>query len=150
MMLNILYQLLKGVVENTHMLQWLKTIIGAKFEGARVKAGATRSLQQANGTVTLDKQFCAVPSYLTLKIFKEYSEVKQWDGSEYRAACRQLVPIVTPPLIKDDPAVLHCVEAIIDFVHMAQYKSHTNETLRYMKYALYQIDQTKGAFRDAR
>ncbi len=32
---------------------------------------------------------------------------------------------------------------------MAQYKSHTDETLRYMGYALYRINQTKRAFRNA-
>ena len=129
MMLDILHQLLKRVVGGTHMFQWLKTVIGAKFKGARVKAGATRSLQQANGTVLLDERFCAVLSYPTLKIFKEYSKVKQWDRSEYWAACRQLVPVVTPLLIKDDPTVFQCMRAIIDFAHMAQYKSHINETV---------------------
>ncbi len=47
-MLDILHQLLKGVVGSMHMLQWLKTIIGAKFKGACVKANITKSLQQAN------------------------------------------------------------------------------------------------------
>ncbi len=109
-----------------------------------------KSLQQAIGTVLLDQCFRAMPFYPTLKIFKEYSKVKQWDGSEYWAACRQLVSVVTPLLIKDDPTVLQCIRAIIDFVHMAQYKSHTDETLHYMGYALYRINQTKGAFKDAR
>ncbi len=45
MMLDILHQLLKGVVSGTHMLQWLKTIIRAMFKGACVKAGTTKSLQ---------------------------------------------------------------------------------------------------------
>ncbi len=44
MMLDILHQLLKGVVASTHMLQWLNTIIEAKFEGVCVKAGTTKSL----------------------------------------------------------------------------------------------------------
>ncbi len=83
MMLDIFHQLLKGMVGGTHMLQCLKTIIEAKFKGVRVKADTTKSLQQANGTVLLDQRFYIVPSYLTLKIFKEYSEMKQWDGSEY-------------------------------------------------------------------
>ena len=77
MMLDIFHQLLKRVVGGTHMLQWLKTVIGAKFKGAWVKVGATRSLQQANNTRLLDEKFCYLPSYPTLKIFKEYSEVKQ-------------------------------------------------------------------------
>ena len=137
MMLDILHQLLKEVVGDTHMLQWLKNIVGAKFKGARVKAGATRSLHQANGTVLFDERFCCMPSHPTLKIFKEYSKVKQWDGSEYRAACHLLVLIVALLLIKDDPALLQCVQAVIDFVYMAQYKSHSNQTLRYMQHALY-------------
>ncbi len=33
---------------------------------------------------------------------------------------------------------------------MAQYKSHTDKTLRYMGHTLYRINQTKGAFRDTR
>ncbi len=82
-MLDILHQLLKEVVDGTYMLQWLKTIIKAKFKGAYIKAGTTKSLQQVNGTILLDQYFCAVPFYLTLKIFKEYNKVKQWDGSEY-------------------------------------------------------------------
>ncbi len=82
-MLDILYQLLKEVVGGTHMLQWLKTIIRAKFKGACVKPGTTKSLQQANEMILLDQRFRAVPSYPTLKIFKKYSEVKQWDESKY-------------------------------------------------------------------
>ncbi len=74
--------------------------------------------------------------------------MKQWNGSEYWVACRQLIPVVTLLLIKDDSAILQYIQAIIDFVHMAQYKSHTNSTLYYIKYALYQIYQTKRAFRD--
>ncbi len=31
---------------------------------------------------------------------------------------------------------------------MAQYKSYTDETLRYIEYAFYWINQTKGEFRD--
>ena len=149
-MLDILHQLLKRVVGGTHMLHWLKNIVGAKFKGAHVKAGAMRSLHQANRTVLLDERLCCVPFYPTLKIFKEYSKVKKWDRSEYWAACRQLVPVVALLLIKDDPALLQFVRTIIDFVHMAQYKLHNNQTLRYMQHAFCRINQTKGAFRDAR
>ncbi len=127
----------------------MKTITGAKFKEARVKAGTKKSLQQANGTVLLNQCFRTVPSYPNLKIFKEYSEIKQWDGSEYWAACRQLVPVVTPLLIKDDPGVLQCIQAIIDYVHMVQYKSHTDKTLCYMGHAFYRINQTKKVFKDA-
>ncbi len=104
--LNILYQLLKRVVDGIYILQWLKTIIGTKFKGACVKASTTKSLQQANETVLLDQRFCAMPFYPILKIFKKYSELKQWDESEYWVAYRQLVPVVTFLLIKEDLTVL--------------------------------------------
>lgn len=54
----------------------------AKFKGACVKAGTIKSLQQANGIVLLDPRLYAVSFYPTLKIFQEYSQVKQRDGSE--------------------------------------------------------------------
>ena len=132
MMLDILHKLLKRVVGGIHMLQCLKNIVGVKFKEPRVKAGAMRSLHQANGTVLLDERFCCLPSYPTLKIFKEYGEVKQWDGSEYWAAFCQLVTVVALLLIKDDPTVLQCVQAVIHFVHMAQYKLHSNQMLHYV------------------
>ena len=78
-MLGILYQLLKEVVGGMYMLQWLKTVIEVKVKGARVKARVTRSLQQANRIVLLDERFCYMSFYPILKIFKKYSEVKQWD-----------------------------------------------------------------------
>ena len=41
-----------------------------------------RSLQQANDIIFLDEKFRYMPLYETLKIFKEFSKVKQRDGSE--------------------------------------------------------------------
>ncbi len=76
MMLDILHQLLKEAIGDIHMLQWLKTIIRAKFKGACIKTGITKSLQQTNKMVLLNQRFCAMPFYPTFKIFKEYNEVK--------------------------------------------------------------------------
>lgn len=126
----------------------MKNIFEAKFKRARVKAEAIKSLHQANETVLLDKRFCCMPSYLTLKIFKIYSKVKQSDESKYWATFCLLVPVVAPLLIKNNPGMLKSVQAIIDFVYMAEYKLHSNQTLCYMQYALYQINQTKEVFRN--
>ena len=137
MMLDIFYQLLKAVVGGMHIFQWLITVIGAKFKGARVKARTSRSLQQVNGLVFMDEMFCCISLYLTLKIFKKYSKVKRWDRSEYWTTCCQIILVMTLLLIKDDLAILQCIQTIINFVHIAQYKSHTNEMLQYMEYAFY-------------
>lgn len=42
-MLDILYKFLKKVVSHTYMLQWLETIIRAKFKGACIKASIIKS-----------------------------------------------------------------------------------------------------------
>lgn len=44
MMLDILYQLLKKVVGDTYILQWLKTIIGLKVKEAFIKTDIAKSL----------------------------------------------------------------------------------------------------------
>ncbi len=77
MMLDILLQLLKSMISSMHIVQWLKTMIEAKFKKAGVKADKTKSPKQVNGTVLLNQCFCIVLSYPTLKIFKKYSEMKQ-------------------------------------------------------------------------
>lgn len=59
----------------------------AKFKRACINASVTNSLQQANETVLLNQRFRAMPFYLTMKIFKKYTEVKQWNMSEYWASC---------------------------------------------------------------
>ena len=41
---------------------------------------------------------------------------------------------------------MHCAQAIIDFILLVQYKTHDDETLRYLEQALYRIDKTKVAF----
>lgn len=50
--------------------------MGAKYERAYVKADTIRSLQQVNEIILIDLCLCAMPSYPTLKIFQEYSQVK--------------------------------------------------------------------------
>lgn len=80
-LLDIIYQLLKGVVRGRNMLQPFKKIVEAKFKRACFKADGTRSFNQAKGTILSDEQFCFICFYLIQKIFNECSELKQWDGS---------------------------------------------------------------------
>ena len=97
------------MVSSTHMLPWFKINIRVKFKGTCIKVNTTKSLQQANKTVLFNKYFSAIFFYQTLKIFKEYSKVKQGNKSEYWAVCRQLVLNVISLLIKDDLVVFQCI-----------------------------------------
>ena len=71
-MIDILHQLLKGHV--MHTITWigqtLKSVIGA------------------NWRTRLDARFRAVPPFPTLKIFTNFSNVKQWTGDKQKALVR--------------------------------------------------------------
>ena len=103
-----------------------------------------------HNTKQLDQRFRKVPKYATLKLFRHYSLVTQWTGSEFKNLFRQLIPVLAPLLTKDSPYVMHCIRAIIDFVKFARYISHTEETLGYMQHALFRMDKIKEVFRKYR
>ncbi len=41
---------------------------------------------------------------------------------------------------------MYCTRAVIDFIMIASYKTHSESTLQYLEHALYCIDKTKEAF----
>ena len=59
---------------------------------------------------------------------------------------RQLVPAITPLLIGKRDAAIHCARAVMDFVTLAQYISHDENTLSYMEHSLYRLDRLKTVF----
>ena len=42
---------------------------------------------------------------------------------------------------------MYCAQAIVDFILLAQYKTHDDETFEYLDHALYRIDRTKAVFK---
>ena len=70
---------------------------------------------------------------------KPYREVSQWQGKEMRNLGRCLLGVLAAALAQPDQVqvapfrrVLVCVRSLLDFSLMAQYRSHTPETLEYM------------------
>ena len=147
MMVDILHQLLKGTVG--HMLEWLIELI-AQTTASTKKQGKGQSLQSASGKLQLDERFRAVPAFTGLKRFDHYSQVKQWTAADRCSVIRQIVPVIAPLLTEQAPAAVLFTRAIVDFVLLAQYHSHDEETLRYLSHALYRINQLKGVFRSFR
>jgi hypothetical protein len=96
----------------------------------------------------------AVPSYPgLLKFNKTYGAVSQWTGNEMRALGRFLLPIFSATLLNPTTTEKHtfrkaitCVKAIIYFHLMAQYRSHTEATLKYMEDYLDDFHQNKDVF----
>ena len=147
-MIDVLHQLLKGIA--MYLITWSKDLVTSAIPMVRKRKGQGRTVAESSGTVQLDERFRRVPQFPGLKLFKGFSRVKQWTGVEQKAIVRQLIPVLAPLLSVKEPAAMHCARAIVDFILMAQYKTHDDETLRYMEQALYRIDKMKVAFRALR
>src|SRR5277367_6246025 len=148
MMIDVLHQLLKGIV--MHLITWTKDLIAKSILAVRKRKRQGRTIKESSVTMQLDERFRCVPPFAGLKRFQNFGHVKQWTGVEQKAIVRQLIPVIAPLLSSKEPAAMHCARAVVDFILMAQYKTHDNETLRYMDHALYRIDRMKVAFKALR
>jgi len=88
---------------------------------------------------------------------KAYREVTQWQGKEMRNLSRCISAVLASALRNPDssqhhdfPIALKCVSALVDFSLMAQYRSHTPDTLSYMEKYLLTFHQTKDIFLEFR
>ena len=64
-------------------------------------------------------------------------------GDSYLDIVKQLIPIIIPLLLKDEPTVLLYARAILDFIMLARYRSHNTIILEYIEHALFRIDKLK-------
>ena len=151
---DILHQLLKGVV--TRALEWCIDVATEVTPGivcqAHVASPTSKSKKRKRKTVKkgwevqVDERFRSVPPFPGLKRFPRFSKVTQWTGDEHKAMARQLVPVFTPFLVDRAPAALLCLRAMMDFIRLAMYNSHTDESLGYLRAALNNIDRLKHVF----
>ena len=75
---------------------------------------------------------------------KKYRQITMWSGTEMKGvnhvilACftaamrQQSVPSLSAAALRDSKVAIKCVRAITDFCLMAQYRSHTPQTIGYM------------------
>jgi len=91
------------------------------------------------------------PGFLVPK--KAYSELAQWQGKEIRNLGRCILGVLAVALHQPQSSqvipfkhALRCVRALVDFTMMAQYRSHTSDTIAYMEHYLNQFDRMKGIF----
>ncbi|KAI0368210.1 hypothetical protein BV20DRAFT_1054195 [Pilatotrama ljubarskyi] len=121
---DLLHQLHKGVFM-THLVSWVSC--GRESE--------------------LDARFARVPPYTNLRVFKNgISTISQWTGNEYRQMEKVLVGLL--PGLHDDTRVVAAARAILDFIYLAHYPSHTSATLSQMRDALARFHANKQVFVD--
>ena len=95
------------------------------------------------------------PGFFVLK--KAYREVTQWQGKVMRNLGRCILGVFASSLRSPTPAqqspfadAIQCVRAFVDFTLMAQYRSHTEDTLEYMEQYLHDFHRYKVVFQKFR
>ena len=88
---------------------------------------------------------------------KAYREVTQWQGKEMRNLGHCLLGVLAVALRQPDSTqvipfncALECIRALVDFNMMAQYRSHTDETMAYLEDYLGRFHQMKDIFLEFR
>ncbi|KAH8833410.1 hypothetical protein DL96DRAFT_1667540 [Flagelloscypha sp. PMI_526] len=110
---DILHQLHKGVFKD-HISTWCTEALNFSSQKCRESA--------------IDDRLKVMPPHPSLCHFKKgISIISQWTGNEYKA----MEKVFLGALIGTggDKHVLGVMQAIVDFIHLAHYEQHTDETL---------------------
>ena len=126
---DILHQLLQGMVK--HLVSWLIHIFGAAAINARCRA--------------------LPPNHKILLFMKGITTLSYISGHEHKK-----ISIILLGLIVDQPVpggldssrVVRATRALLDFAFLAQYKSHTSESISKMQDHLIEFHENKAIFFD--
>jgi len=124
-----------------HMMDWIQTFLKKH-----------RRLQ------AFDDVWNALPPYPGFWVPKKaYRKVAQWQGKEIRNLGRCILGVLAVVLRQPQSSqvipfknALGCVRALVNFTMMAQYRSHTSDTIAYMEHYLDQFHRMKGIFLEFR
>jgi len=120
---DILHQLYQGVVE--HLIGWLRKLIG---------------------DAELDARFKRLPPAHGVRRFKSgISGLTQVSGPEHKDICKQLLGCLLATSSVPLGAV-RASRALLDFLYLAQYPSHSDETLECLQTALDEFHANKEVF----
>ena len=124
---DLLHQLYQGVIK--HLVSWLKMAFGPHEIDARCRRmPANHNLRYFSGGIT---------------------PLSRISGQEHKDICRILLGLIVDLPLQGghSPARLICtVRALLDFVYLAQYPSHTDTTLEYLQEAYDKFHANKDIF----
>ncbi|KAF8580307.1 hypothetical protein K439DRAFT_1648226 [Ramaria rubella] len=119
---NILHQLHKGVFKD-HLCSWCMAL-STKPE--------------------IDTCFQAMPPHPSHRHFKKgISTISQWSGTEYKNMEKAFVGLISGAIPLETVCAAH---ALLDFIYLAQYPSHSTTTLQWFQDALNHFHKHKDVF----
>ncbi|EIW82965.1 hypothetical protein CONPUDRAFT_88991 [Coniophora puteana RWD-64-598 SS2] len=122
---DILHQIHQGVFKD-HLLKWCTNLVNK------------------NPNTNLDKQFEAIPPYAGLQHFKSgISGIKQWTMGEHKQVQCVFVAALAGSV---ESHTLTAAHALLNFIYLTQYYSHTTELLAAMQDALHCFYKDKDVF----
>jgi hypothetical protein len=120
---DILHQLHQGIIKD-HLQRWCSTLAE---------------------TTQLDARFRAMPIFPRLRHFKKgVSTIKQWTGGDHKQFERVFIGTLVGT--NAEPRVQQAACSLVDFVHLAEYRSHTDDTLAALQNALDDFHRLKDVF----
>ncbi|KAJ3555685.1 hypothetical protein NM688_g2437 [Phlebia brevispora] len=109
-------------------------------------------LQAAYGPTEIDARCRCMPPNHHVRVFsKGISVLSRVSGEEHRDICRILLGLVVDlhlPSGASSTRLVRAVRAMLDFLYLAQYPVHSDETLRSMEEALATFHENKQIFVD--
>ncbi|EIW74923.1 hypothetical protein CONPUDRAFT_93688 [Coniophora puteana RWD-64-598 SS2] len=126
---DVLHQLYQGMVK--HLISWLKSAFGEAEINARCRR---------------------LPPNHNIRLFlKGLSCLQRVSGAEHAQICRILLGLIIGLRLPDNLSpvrLLRAVRGLLDFLYLAQYPSHSEETLDLLRNALDDFHQNKDIFVD--
>ncbi|KAF7793819.1 hypothetical protein EIP86_004940 [Pleurotus ostreatoroseus] len=118
---DVLHQLYQGVVK--HCVEWVRNIMT---------------------DTELDRRFQRMPPTHGVRVFDEgISKLQRVSGAEHKEICKQLLGCM---MGRAPGGAIRATRALLDFLYLARYQSHSTETLEYMEKALEEFHKHKAVF----
>ncbi len=122
MMMNILHQLMKKMI--MHLLIWIRFLLKTHLSANRKRKNFSIRFKNLSELDKFDTRFKSVSSFTELKTFFSFSNVKQWIDVKQKTIMRQIILVITSLLIDKWFHAVNFVRAFVDFILIAQYRSH--------------------------
>ncbi|KAI0038015.1 hypothetical protein FA95DRAFT_1449770, partial [Auriscalpium vulgare] len=126
---DILHQMYQGMVK--HMLLWLK---------------------DAFGEAAIDERCKRLPRNHNTRWFSSgISHLSRVSGQEHKDICRIILGLVVDLPLPDGQSpvrLVRALRALLDFLYLAQYPSHSDDTLKYLTSALQRFHDNKHIFEE--